>query len=293
MRNLLLIALFACLSLSSYAQKSIKVVLLAGQSNMAGTGNYDALSDSDKARVEAAAKRVYLCSNEEKSHPLSSNYSKYQMDKRGYGNVFGPELFIGVTLAEQYPHDEFLLLKRAEGGTSLYGAWHPNWTKERGLVGENKAHKQEMQLIKEHMSIIDANLKRLENEGKSYEIIGMAWMQGENDAAREVRAREYEENLKLLIAKYRKTYAFQDMPFIMGQINSRYGNFPEGPAMVRQAYVNIAESDSHCAVIRISTDESWSDFPKTSDNVHYNQEGQKRLGTAMGEALINLMEAFH
>ena len=293
MKKALLIVLVICLNLGINAQKSVKIVLLAGQSNMAGAGNYEALSQGDKARVEAAAERVFLCNNENNSLPLSSYYSKYQDEKRGYGNVFGPELFIGVTLAEQYPDEGFLLLKRAEGGTSLYGAWHPNWTEERGRVGENKAHKQSMQLVKEHMTIINANLERLEKDGRSYEIIGMAWMQGENDAARELRAREYEENLKKLITKYRKTYTSKDMPFVMGQINSRYGNFPEGPAMVRQAVVNIAEADTDCAVIHISTDESWSDFPKTSDNVHYNHEGQKRLGIAMGEALIELMESFH
>lgn len=286
MNKIITILLLVLFSLTSYAERPLKIILLAGQSNMAGAGNFEALSTSDKARVTAAAKRVSLCDNNKSAKPLSHSYSKYQEEKRGYGKVFGPEIFIGVTLAEQYLENEFLILKRAEGGTSLYGAWHPKWTEERGRVGENKVRKQKMQLVKEHMAIIDANLEQLEAEGRSYEIIGMAWMQGENDAAREVRAREYEENLIDLIKTYRTTYKCKDMPFVMGQINSRYGNFPEGPEMVRQAYINVVKRVKNTAVIETSTDTTWSDFPKTSDNVHYNHEGQMLLGTAMGEALL-------
>lgn len=286
MKHILTLTMLLCLSLWLNAENPVKIVLLAGQSNMAGAGNFDALSDADKARVVEVSQRVNLVYNRGESTPLSYNYAQYQFDKRGYGNVFGPEIFIGVTLAEAYPEDEFLLIKRAQGGTSLYGAWNPHWTAEKAAQAENTEAKQKMKLVEEHMALIASQIARLEQEGRDYEIIGMAWMQGENDGARQERAVAYEENLKSLIKTYRDTYDLPQMPFVMGQINSRYGKWADGPATVRQAQADVADADEHCAVLRTSTDESWSDYPKTSDNVHYDEVGQKRLGVGMGVFLV-------
>ena len=34
-------------------------------------------------------------------------------------------------MAEKYPNDEFIFIKRSVGGTSLYGCWNPDWTYEK------------------------------------------------------------------------------------------------------------------------------------------------------------------
>lgn len=276
------------ITVSCSAKEPIKIILLAGQSNMAGAGNYDALTKNQKDRIEKAAKHItFICDGEEK--PFSAIYSQYQEDKRGYGNVFGPELFMGVTFTEKYPDQEFIFIKRAQGGTSLYGAWSPEWSKEKSMQVE-KGFKQDLKLVEEHCSSIDKELSALKNKNKPYKIIGMAWMQGENDAAKEVSARSYEKNLLAFIAYYRQRYDMPAMPFVMGQINSRYGRYADGPTVVRQAFVKVAEADDNCSVILTSTDTTWNDFPKTSDNVHYNHIGQMRLGTKMGEALIEMIK---
>ena len=140
---------------------------------------------------------------------------------------------------------------------------------------------------------IGKELARLHAEGKPYRIIGMAWMQGENDAANELSARSYKANLKKLIAAYRADFNRPDMPFVAGQINSLYGDFPEGPAMVRQAFVDVAQADPRVAVIKTKPQPPWDDFPKHDDQVHYNHEGQKRLGTAMGGVHTSSVELNH
>src|SRR5690606_13610631 len=116
---------------------------------------------------------------------------------------------------------EFLLIKRAQGGTSLYGAWNPEWSADKAKAVEKGELKQNIKLYEELIKQIHQNLARLKAEGKKYQIIGMAWMQGENDAAKEVSAASYEENLKKLIAGIRKEFALPKMPFVIGQINSR------------------------------------------------------------------------
>ncbi|MBJ7881558.1 sialate O-acetylesterase [Gelidibacter salicanalis] len=264
----------------------VYVVLLAGQSNMAGAGNFDALDIEAIERIKNVSNRVALSYNGGKVKPLSY-YDNTPSEKYDFIKRFGPELFMGLTLAENNPKQEFLFIKRSQGGTALYGAWNPKWTLEKAKAVE-KEQKQDVQLYNTHIEDIRANLKALEAQGKSYKIIGLAWMQGENDAAKEVSATTYESNLKILIKSYRDEFDVEDMPCVIGQINSKYGNFKAGPNMVRQAMEDVAQSDKNVEVIKTTTDTSWSDYPKHADNVHYNAEGQRRLGIAFGEQLIIL-----
>ena len=264
--------------------KDVHVVLLAGQSNMQGAGNFDELNAEEIERIEKVSNRVSLSFNGGKVKPLSF-YDNKPSEKYDFLKRFGPEIFIGLTLAENNPNQEYLLIKRSQGGTALYGAWNPKWTAEKAKAVE-KDKKQNIQLYNMHIEDIRTNLKALEAQSKTYKIIGLAWMQGENDAANEVSATTYEDNLKILIKSYRDEFAVHDMPFVIGQINSRYGKFrKQGPAMVRKAMEDVAASDENADVINTTTDENWSDYPKHSDNVHYNAEGQRRLGMAFGEKL--------
>ena len=267
--------------------KDVHVVLLAGQSNMQGAGDFDQLDPTEIARIEKISSRVSLSFNGSKAKPLTY-YGNKPSEKYEFSKRFGPEIFIGLTLAENNPNQEFLLIKRSQGGTALYGAWNPNWTAEKAKAVE-KGPKQNIQLYNMHIEDVRTNLKALESQNKTYKIIGLAWMQGENDAAKEISATTYEENITLLIKSYRDEFGVNDMPFIIGQINSRYGKFKkQGPAMVRQAMEDVANSDKNADVIKTTTDTSWSDYPKHTDNVHYNAEGQRRLGMMFGSKLITL-----
>jgi len=264
----------------------VQVVLLAGQSNMAGAGNYDELDDSLKKRIKKISDRVFVSQSNTSQVPLSY-YDNKPSEKFNFTKRFGPELFLGLTLAEANPDKEYLLIKEAKGGTALYGAWNPDWTLKQAKEIEKGAEKQSWNLCEIHMESIKKNLDILTSKGKAYKIIGMAWMQGENDAVLEKAAQSYNENLHKLIEKYRTTFNEPEMPFVLGQINSRYG-FKGGSEMVREAMVKFSEQDSYSSLIKTTTDRSWSDFPKHSDNVHYNTEGQKRLGTAFAKAIIAL-----
>ncbi|WP_081958758.1 sialate O-acetylesterase [Algibacter lectus] len=277
-----------CIS-QDQSNNTVQVVLLGGQSNMAGAGNFDELDENNIKRIEKIADRVSLSFNGKPAKPLSY-FDNKPTEKYKFLKRFGPEVFMGgLTLAEANPTKHYLLIKRSQGGTALYGAWNPDWTAEKAKAVE-KEPKQNLKLYSAHIADIKDNLKQLEKQGKSHRVIGMAWMQGENDAAREVSARTYNQNLKKLIHSYRFEFNIEEMPFIVGQINSRYGNFDGGPDMVRAAMENVANSDENVAIIKTSTDTSWSDFPKHTDNVHYNTEGQKRLGVAFANALMNLQK---
>lgn len=285
-----LLILVSCKTTKSSLQDNtaIYVVLLAGQSNMAGAGNYDEIDDVIKKRIEKASNRVSLVFNGRTLKPLSW-YKNKPTKKYNFTKRFGPELLLGLTLAEKYPNKKFLLIKRSQGGTALYGAWNPNWTAEKAKAVE-KPKKQNLQLYSKHLEDIKKSLASIKEQNKTYKIFGLLWMQGENDAAIEISATTYKENLKNLIDSYRTEFIESKMPFVVGQINSNYGKFKnKGSKMVRTFMEEIANEDKNVAIIKTSMDKSWLDYPKHSDNVHYNSEGQKRLGIAFANKLIELI----
>lgn len=292
--NKLVFAFFLVFSLgTAYAQNNnkdavVNVILLAGQSNMAGAGNYTALDESVKVRVAKVADRVLLSNSGKTPTPLSFYLSKGHKEKYGFEEAFGPELMIGVVFAEKNPTANYLLIKTAQGGTALYGAWNPDWTAEKAEAVEAEGFKRELKLYSKFVNDIKQNLKNLESQGKKYRIIGMAWEQGENDAAKEVSALSYEANMINLIARIRTEFKVENMPFVLGQINSHYGNFPKGPETVRNAQAHVAEVLKNVTVVQTTFDKPWDDFPKHSDNVHYNEIGQYRLGMAFAEALLQM-----
>ncbi|NME72669.1 sialate O-acetylesterase [Flammeovirga aprica] len=281
MKILLLQLLFLFPAFCFAQDNKVYVVLLGGQSNMAGRGQFQELTPENKARADEASKYVSIASGSKTVHPLS--YSA--PDKRQVN--FGPELFIGIRLYEQFPNRKFLLIKEAQGGTSLYGAWHPQWTQERVMIGERDAKRQKMKLFSKHISIVKNVLDQLMNQGKQPVVIGMCWMQGEKDSRLEATASEYGENLKLLIQGYRNFLDQEDMLFVYGQINCPpRTKFPSGTDVVREQMADAVNEKNGIYMISTSMDSSWKDFPKREDNVHYNTLGQEKLGTAFGEVLI-------
>ena len=286
----MLLGLLLFFSTAGFAQKTIQVVLLAGQSNMVGHGNYDDLDSTVKERIKRVADRVLLSTSDNpEAPPIPLSYYISNGDtKFKFSRQFGPELFIGLTLAEANPTQKYLMIKKAVGGTSLYGAWNPEWSTEKANLAERGDIRKKLKLYQACLSTIKNNLQRLKSEGIPYEIIGMAWMQGESDTHKEITASHYKENLKRLIAGCRKELHFKNMPFVIGEINTLPRKFNAGPAMVRAAMEEIANADKNIAIVKTSTDPSWSDYPKHTDNLHYNAEGQERLGIAFAHQLMQL-----
>lgn len=269
----------------------VNVILLAGQSNMEGMGNYDALDESSQRRIERVSERVLLSNKGGDAIPLSYTLSSWKKKRYGFEKGFGPEIFIGLTMAEKYPNKKFLLIKTAYGGTSLYGAWNTHWTSEKAKKSED-GYKKNLPLYKMFKENVKGQLAILDEQKKPYKIIGMAWMQGENDAGLKYAALKYGDNLKEFIKQNRLNANLPNLPFVIGQINSTYGRFKKGPRVVRQAMVDIAKADNYTEIVLTDTDtdSAWSDFPKHDDNTHYNTEGQKQLGKAFAAELLKLID---
>lgn len=118
------------------------------------------------------------------------------------------------------------------------------------------------------------------NAGIGPRLLGMCWMQGEQDALNATYGAAYEANLTSLIAKFREQVGDSTARIVIGRIrDDDPAGDPTAQAAVRAAQVAVAAADSN--VYWIDTDS----MPLNVDNVHYAAAGQKLLGTAFYSAL--------
>ena len=281
----LLVGVLAFASLSCASPRIVDMVLLGGQSNMEGSGRFDELDDATKRRIELASERVKVSQDGRIPRGLSSK-GWFRPD-----NNFGPELFLGLTLAEKYPDRDFLLIKTAIGGTTLSGAWSPDWSAQRSSLVEMGDKQKKMKLYSQHLRGIKKRISRLEMGRRDYRMMGMAWMQGESDTLVESAAHSYEENLTNLIRSYREDLDQPNLPFVFAQVNNPIWvrqDFDDGLVIVREGMARVSKRVPNTTMIPTSMNSPWLDFPKHEDEVHYNTEGLKRLGVAFANALIEL-----
>lgn len=274
----------AAISPQDPPETKIKVFLLAGQSNMDGRGDGSKLTDEDKARLAALGDRVQLAYNHGDivplgvTTPLPHIARKFELE-----STFGPEVFFGLSMAEAWPDDEILLIKRSLGGTSLYGCWNPDWTAEKAaLMNETERPK----LYSDLVAYVHSTLGEY-SEGE-YEIAGMLWVQGEADSGVKkygpLPATSYGENLTNLITSIRRDTSVPDLPFFMLQV---------GGGAVVEGMQETASSVPNVFFIPQSKDPNAANYlPGYGPPIgHYNYEGMKRIGNLFSEAVLGYFGA--
>lgn len=262
---------------SSGHSKKIKVFLLAGQSNMDGRGDGSKLTHEDKTRLAQTRKRVKFAYNHFPVAPLYVTESS-RLVKRKFklDTVFGPELFFGIGMAEAYPEDEFLFIKRSLGGQSLYGSWNPNWNEDKArAMHELKRPK----LYSDMIAYTRGTLAALHKN--SYKICAVLWVQGEADSSTKkhgtIPAEEYHENLTNLINRFRRDLGDQNLPFVMFQV---------GKGKVVKAMQYADRNMKNVTLIPQSKDKRSSDYYPTygPPTGHYTYASMKRIGEAFVKA---------
>ncbi len=278
----MVIFLFSFLLLINYSvimdlqqsPKKMKVFILAGQSNMEGRADGNKLLPSDLERLSKVQENVQLAFNYEPVVPLKTvkpSIEIAEIYKREL--IFGPELFFGIAFSETWPDEEILLIKLSEGGTSLHGCWHPEWSEDKAIVmGEEKETKLYCALIKYVEQILS------EYEKDEYEICAMLWVQGETDAGNKIAAEAYGGNLQQLISHIRQDLGNNRLPFLLFQVG--YGKVVDGMMKTAQLVPNVT-------LIPQSLDTTSVNFYPKMENGHYNYDGMKKLGLQFAEYFLN------
>lgn len=290
MKKLLLLLFTSIVFFNSHSQENVshtsktKVFLLAGQSNMDGRGDASKMTKQDKKELKLAQNNIsyyYKGTTNNIKEPIIidgvldvTDPWQYVKKKFRIEKCFGPELFFGIELAKKYPEEKFLFIKRSEGGTSLYGAWNPNWTLEKAQL-KKEEHKRK--LYEDFIETVDSQLENLQNG--SYEIVGMLWVQGESDSGNRygpLPTETYAENLTSLINKVRVHYKVNDLPFLLLGVGSNKVISKMKETSINLSNVTLIERsfNSYDENFTPRYNHHWNGKPAN----HYNYTGMKKIG---------------
>jgi len=172
--------------------KTLKVFILAGQSNMAGKGaispvttkgtlEYMVANDTDGTFAHlvdgggnwVVRDDVWIWANMGNNPPVNGGLS---VGYGGGGTAIGPEMQFGHVIGDYYD-DQVLLLKIAWGGTSLAVDFRP--PSSGGTVGPY--YTEMMSIINAFKANPKSYYPAYNNSEDDYEIVGFGWHQGFND----------------------------------------------------------------------------------------------------------------
>jgi hypothetical protein len=220
----------------------MRLVLLAGQSNMAGRGVVAAEDRVPNARVLMLDSAGHWVPAVEPVH----------FDKPIAG--VGPGRSFALALASREPTAVVGLVPTAVGGSSIT-SWVPG-----GYDSATRTHPY------------DDAVRRIRLARSAGAFVAILWHQGESDSS-ERGAAEHEARLRELIERLRAEAGAPDAPFLIGQL----GVFAERPwtpwrAAIDSVHRRVAASVPNAAFV------SASGLAHKGDTLHFSADAARELG---------------
>lgn len=230
---------------------TLVVFVCAGQSNMVGSrSEWSEVPVADREALQEGLNGVY--------HFDGSEWLPYRIPELR----FGPELAFAASMRRELDRP-IGIIHHARGGSNLAEDWNPE-------VADSL-----YQGLKE--KVLNAQ------SAAKIKIVGMIWMQGENDSRDEAMSAAYGENLKNFIQRARADFKSPYMIFIAGRVNPRY---PDGNWRQRFAFTPVVrEAQENLQIERYG----WidcDDIPKVADNLHYDTNGLIKLGRRFAAKMV-------
>ncbi len=238
---------------------TVKVFLLAGQSNMVGTGNITELP----SELKAAQQRVIIYT----AGTYSYGWTMLQPGTGASTGTFGPEVSFGRDMSAAFPSETLAIIKVAWIGSALAYDWRP--PSAGGSVGQY------------YTTFVNEVRKALAAfpSGNTPEIRGMCWMQGESDASNIYPASEYESNLRCFIQDVRAEFGVQTMPFVIAMID-KTSSWVEYE-VVRQAEIAVAASVPYVGI--------FDTYGMATDGSHYKPAGLIAMGQEFASSMLGFL----
>ncbi len=324
MKKLLAFLVLAIVPLVSTAAepKPIKVVILAGQSNMEGHGIIaaDAKRNGGKGSLEYVVKAPetvarfgHLVDKSGKwvvrDDVWISYLDRYGPLTAGYGvkeDRIGPELGIGWVLGNAI-EEPLLLIKCAWGGKSLAidfrppSAGKPAYSLGKKLQDDiDNDPKILGKYYRETLSLVSDTLSRLKDvvpgsEGRGYQLVGFGWHQGWNDRISDQFNGEYESNMAHFIRDMRRDLKAPNLPFVIGEtgMNGPTETHPRALSLMKAQAAVAEHPEFKGNVAFVGTKSFWRPQEESPSGQGYhwntNAETYYLIGEAMGEALKRMI----
>ena len=230
------------------------LVLLAGQSNMAGRGF---VQDSDKI----PSPRVVMLDKEGNWVPA---VDPVHYDKKAAG--VGPGRTFAHLLAATDPEITVGLIPTACGGSPI-SSWVPG-----GYWEQTKSHPY------------DDAIARARKAMESGTLTVLLWHQGEADCGKE-NSKLYHDRFSELVKRFRRDLGAPELPVIVGQL-SKFPNKPwwDGKKQVDAAQRAVVEELPPAAFV------PSDGLTSNPDIVHFDAASQREFGKRYFEAYRKLLE---
>ncbi|MGC6465511.1 MAG: sialate O-acetylesterase [Akkermansiaceae bacterium] len=271
------LAILSLATLLPSAAKSVKVFILAGQSNMEGKADQKLI---DHQATDAKTKDFFQHLRTGDKWTVRDDVFIKFLNRHGglttgFGspNKTGPELEFGHMMGEHF-EEPVLLIKTAWGGHSLYQKFRPpsagmpsdeilqaelENAQKRTTSNNEKRKKNDplptMEQIKEPYGSSYRNmLKEVEDtfanyetlfpalKGKKLEIAGFVWFQGFNDMFGDHAPGQYASNMQHFIKDVRKEFKKPDLPFVVAAIGNN-GSKPAKGGMLTVSTAQLSMND--------------------------------------------------
>ncbi|MBR5239521.1 MAG: hypothetical protein IKW04_02955 [Clostridia bacterium] len=280
--------------------KQAKIIVLSGQSNGAGVGYVDCLP---------------RCFSKEKIEEYRSGYSNIKLNYISYDcfsdgfvttkidkETIGPELGIAEYLSEQYPNEEFFIVKFAVGSASLRHDFLPP---KRGAFSEiykkDELKENHLQMYfpfrkgeptqagwcyRGLISLLHHSIDALKEEGYAPKIIGFCWMQGESDACLVEHVENYEPDFDAFIGDFQAEFS----PYLKDCIYADAGISEIWPCYEQMNFLKKEYADTHRNFRYIDTIShgltTRFEPAEEPDIYHYDCESVIKLGNLFVKELM-------
>jgi hypothetical protein len=277
------------LNASPRSQRPIRVFVVAGQSNAEGHNNIRQYHGGRKTFPSAlkAQPQILFWPGINTPQPDENLWTTLQVQGDG---SFGPEIALAHDLEEKMPGETIAIVKYASGGTGI--ARSVDYTDYIPAVagfndnGRNWHPPTDGREAGNLYSALIANVRdaesALERDGKTWELTGFVWMQGEHEASISRKmAEDYEGLLSDFIHAVRKDLRTPSLPFVIGQVNSHTWAYGD---IARKCQVEVCRKDKRTLLVKTV------DLPRVNgDAAHFTADGMLTLGSRFADEMMRLV----
>jgi alpha-galactosidase len=288
----------------AHAGETVKVFILAGQSNMQGhgkvtaeakanegkgslewlvrnpdtTGKYKHLLGADGQWVARKDVQIWYLG---RKGPLAPGYGF----REGY---IGPELGFGHVVGEAF-EEPILLIKLAWGGKSLAKDFRP--PSSGGDVGPY--YQEVVKLTREVLG--DAKSLFPPYADAKLELAGFGWHQGWNDRVNQGFNDQYEQNLANFIRDIRKDLQTPKLPFVIAEtgMSGREERHPRALSLMKAQAAVAGYDEFQGSVAFVGTRDFFrpKEASPSGQAYHWNSNAETYylIGEAMGKAMMKLV----
>jgi len=277
--------LLATLSALPAAGVEFDVYILTGQSNSLGTTNletpFDPGTDSADEHTEFfwsnvnASNTIYPPALYGDSEGVMTSLQMQQGDGGANPNFWGPEFGMARDMFDAGLND-VLIIKASRGGGGN-GFWDKATFDANPDDGHMWGHLRDT---------IDAGLAAVINQGNTFEVKGLMYLQGESNNAEEAAIADTRLNdlINNLQSHIHVTYpdAADSMHTVVGEIAASHSN--ANRVLTTQKQIALAAEDPQISFV------ATNDLPLKSDGIHFARDAKLTIGSRFANVFIGVTE---